>query len=73
MIVPERKNRRKREEMLAALKKGDKVMTNGGMYATIVGVQDNVVTLQIAEGVRVRFSRQAIQALAEEEPEKKTD
>ena len=70
MIVPERKNRRKRDEMLEALKKGDRIMTSGGMFGTIVGVQDNVVTLQIADGVRVRFSRQAVQTLAEEETDK---
>jgi preprotein translocase subunit YajC len=61
LIGPERKNRKKREAMLEAMKKGDKVMTSGGMYGTIVAMQDKVVTLQLDEGVRVRFSRQAIQ------------
>ena len=67
MIGPERKNRKKREGMLAALKKGDKVMTNVGMYATVAAVQDDRVTLQIADGVRVRYSVAAIQTVETDE------
>jgi len=63
MIGPERKNRRRREELLKSLKKGDRVMTSSGMYGTIAQVQDDVVTLQVADGVRLRFTRQAIQGL----------
>jgi preprotein translocase subunit YajC len=67
MIGPERKARRKREAMLGALKKGDKVLTNGGMFATVAAIQDDVVTLQIDDGVRVRFSRASIQSVLETE------
>ena len=67
MIGPERKNRKKREAMLGALKKGDKVMTNGGMYATVAAVQEDKVTLQIADGVRVRYSLAAIQTVETDE------
>jgi preprotein translocase subunit YajC len=63
MIGPERKQRKKREAMLAALGKGDKVMTTGGMYGSVAAVQDDVVTLQIADGVRVRFARSSIQSV----------
>ena len=65
MIGPERKNRKRREEMLAALKKGDKVMTTSGIYGSIAQVQDGIATVQIADGVRVRMSVQAIQGLEE--------
>lgn len=68
MIGPERKQRKKREEMLAAVGKGDKVMTSSGMYATVAAVQDDVITLQIADGVRVRFSRSSIQTVVGDEP-----
>jgi len=67
MIGPERKQRKKREAMLGTLKKGDKVMTTGGMFATVAGIQDDVVTLQVAEGVRMRFTRQAVQSIVSEE------
>lgn len=60
MIMPERKARKKREAMLSAMKKGDRVMTSSGMYATIASIDGDEITLQIADGVRARFSRQAI-------------
>ena len=52
MIGPEKKNRRRREEMLKNLKKGDRVMTSSGMFGTIAQVQDDVVTLQVADEMR---------------------
>lgn len=61
MIAPERKARRKRESMLGALKKGDKVMMTSGLYGAVAQVRDDVVTLQVADNVRLRFSRSAVQ------------
>src|SRR5215510_13479927 len=51
ILRPEKKQRMARQAMLAALKKGDKVLTTSGMYGTIVQVQDQVVTVQVAENV----------------------
>jgi len=67
MIAPERKARKKRDSMLQALKKGDKVLTTGGMHATVAAVGEDAVTLQIDDGVRVRFNRAAIQTVLEAE------
>jgi preprotein translocase subunit YajC len=67
MILPEKKNRKKRELMLGALKKGDQVMTTSGIYGSVVMTADDVVTVQVAEGVRMRFSRAAIQNVLAEE------
>lgn len=67
VLGPERKQRKKREQMLKDIGKGDKVMTTGGLYATVAQVQDDVLTLQIAEGVRVRFSRSAVQTIVTDE------
>ena len=61
LIRPERAQRKKREEMLSKMQKGDKVMTSGGMYGTIAALSDKEVTLEIADGVRVKFVRQSIQ------------
>lgn len=66
VIGPERKQRRRRQEMIDNIGKGDKVLTNGGMYGTVTKIQDQTVTLQIADGVRVRFSLQAVQGLADD-------
>jgi preprotein translocase subunit YajC len=67
VIGPERKQRKKREQMLKTLGKGDKVMTTGGLHATIAAVSDDILTLQIADGVRVRFSRSAVQTVVSDE------
>ena len=63
MINPERKNRKKREAMLKELKKGDRVMTTSGIYGQIVQIQDQGVTLQIADGVRVKMNLGSVQQL----------
>jgi len=60
MIGPERKQRKKREEMLKNLGKGDEVVTTGGMYGSVVQVQEGIVTLQVADGVRMRFALSSI-------------
>jgi len=67
LIGPERKKRKEREQMLGAIKKGQRVMTTGGMFATVVAVADDKVTLQIADGVRARFSVQSIQSVESDE------
>jgi len=63
MIAPARKKQKKHTEMLQNLKNGDRVITNGGIHATVVGVADNVIQLRIADKVKIDVSRQAIAAL----------
>ena len=50
--------------MLARLKKGDRVLTRGGLYGVILDVKDNDLTLELAQNVRVRADRTAVQSLA---------
>jgi preprotein translocase subunit YajC len=61
LYAPERKQRKKREEMLKALKKGDRVMTSGGMFGTVAAIQEKEVTLTVDDNTRIKFARQAIQ------------
>jgi preprotein translocase subunit YajC len=60
VIAPANKQRKKTQEMLSALKKGDRVVTQGGIYGTVQGVEAEVVYLKIAENVRVKVSRSAV-------------
>ena len=60
VIAPGNKQRRKTQEMLSALKKGDRVVTQGGIYGTVQGVEPEVVYLKIAENVKVKVARSAI-------------
>jgi preprotein translocase subunit YajC len=70
VLRPEQKARKARLAMLSRLGKGDKVMTTGGLYGQVVQIQDDVVTLQVAEGVRMRFARSAIQTVETEASDK---
>ncbi len=70
VIAPERKKKKQREELMGGLKKGDKIMTTTGMYASVAQIQDDIVTLQVADGVRIKFARAAIQGLVDPEAKK---
>lgn len=63
VIAPASKQRRKTQEMLSSLKKGDRVVTSGGIYGTIQGVEAEVVYLKIAENVKVKVLRSAIASI----------
>jgi preprotein translocase subunit YajC len=60
VIAPANKQKRKTQEMLTSLKKGDRVVTSGGIYGTIQGVEAEVVYLKIAENVKVKVARSAV-------------
>ena len=60
IILPAQRQRKRQQQMLRALKSGDKVVTSGGIYGTIVGLKDDVVQLRIADQVRIEVARSAI-------------
>jgi preprotein translocase subunit YajC len=64
VIMPQQRQRKKTQEMLAALKSGDKVITNGGIYGTVNGIDGDTVLLKIADTgsspVKIRIARAAI-------------
>ena len=60
LIRPQAKEQKRRQAVLDTLKKGDEVMTNAGIYGKVVKADGDVVTLQVADGVRMRFSRSAV-------------
>jgi preprotein translocase subunit YajC len=67
VIRPQQQQRRKLQSMLGSLKTGDRVVTSGGIYGTIVGFRNGVVQLQIANQVKVDVARSAVTGLATEE------
>jgi preprotein translocase subunit YajC len=69
VIAPANKQRAKTQEMLSALKKGDRVLTTGGIYGTVQGVEPDAVYLKIAENVKVKVARSAISGLIAGEAE----
>jgi preprotein translocase subunit YajC len=68
MILPAQRRQKKVNEMLGALKNGDKVITNGGIYGTIVGLEGDTVQLRIAEQVKMKVARNAIAGMQAEPP-----
>ena len=74
LIRPQQKKLKAHKEMLGALRRGDRVVTGGGIIGTITRVvDDNEVLLEIAEGVRVRVQRPMISGvLARTEPAPET-
>jgi preprotein translocase subunit YajC len=60
LILPAQRRQKKTQAMLNALKNGDKVVTSGGLYGTIVGLEPDAVQLRIAEQVKVKVARSAI-------------
>jgi preprotein translocase subunit YajC len=60
LILPQQRQRKKTQAMLAALKNGDKVVTTGGIYGTVNGIDGDTVILKIADQVKIRIARSAI-------------
>jgi preprotein translocase subunit YajC len=60
LLAPMRKQQKKQKELLAALKKGDRVVTSGGIHGTIAQVEDQIVWLKIADTVKIKVNRSAI-------------
>src|SRR6202162_665221 len=62
VIMPQQRQRKKVQSMLAELKSGDKVITNGGIYGTINGIDGDSVILKISSEpqVKIRITRAAI-------------
>jgi len=66
VIAPANKQRKKTEAMLAALKKGDRVMTTGGIYGSIQSVDTDTVILKIADNVRIKVAKSSVAGLEAE-------
>lgn len=66
LIRPQQKRMKEHRKLLDSLKRGDRVITAGGLYGTIVNIEGNVVTLELAEKVRVKVNRNYISGIAKE-------
>lgn len=69
LIAPMRKRQKALQAMIAALKKGDKVITNGGIYGEVYALEEDSLILKVADNVRLKVARSAIANLeGEKEP-----
>ncbi|HBE79815.1 MAG TPA: preprotein translocase subunit YajC [Firmicutes bacterium] len=60
MIMPQRKQQKQRQAMLNSLKKGDKVITTGGLHGEVIELDEEDVRLRVADKVELKFSRSAV-------------
>jgi len=63
IIRPQRKREDQRKQMIAAVQKGDKIITAGGVHATVTKVEDTSVLAQVDDNVKLRFEKSAITAV----------
>jgi preprotein translocase subunit YajC len=60
MIRPQQRRRREAQQMQSSLTPGDEIVTIGGLHGTVVTIDDDTVTLEIAPGVNAKYARPAI-------------
>ncbi|UOF92734.1 preprotein translocase subunit YajC [Fodinisporobacter ferrooxydans] len=70
LIRPQQRNQKKRTAMLSTLKKGDQVVTIGGINGTITDIDDEKVTLRVSETSRIVFERSSISSVKVQASEK---
>ena len=63
MIRPQMKRSKEHRELIAKLATGDEVITNGGMAGRVTDIGESFITLEVADGVRVKLQRNAIVAV----------
>jgi preprotein translocase subunit YajC len=72
LIRPQQRQRRERETTLRAVKKGDRVVTTGGIHGTVVGLNDNTMTLKVADQTKMDFDRAALGRIVPAQGEKES-
>lgn len=68
MIRPQQKKQKETQRMLDALKKGDKVITIGGIHGTVVSTKENTVTVKVDDNTKIDFNRAAIATVVVDKP-----
>ena len=66
LIMPMRKRQKKHQEMLKAITRGDRIVTTGGIFGTVVAVEEDVVQLRVAENVKLQIALSAVAGLAKD-------
>jgi preprotein translocase subunit YajC len=66
LIAPMRKRQKALSQMVDSLKKGDRIITSGGIYGEIAGVDGETVILKVADNVRIKLAKSAIAGLEKE-------
>ena len=63
VIMPAKKQQKKKDAMIAGLKKGDRIVTGGGIHGTVATVEDQSLLVKVAENTKIRISTSAVAGL----------
>lgn len=66
LIRPQQKKQKEVQKMLTEIQKGDKVVTTGGIHGIVANVKDNIITVKVAENVKLDISRSCIAVVSKE-------
>ncbi len=69
LIRPQQKQQKARKEMLSNLKKGDRVVTIGGIYGIIKELDETVMSLRVADNLNLKLARAAVDRVVEDDSE----
>ena len=69
LIRPQQKKQKEHKNLLSQLRKGDRVVTNGGIYGTIVDAREHVAVIKVAENVKIEIIKSAIATIIEKKNE----
>ncbi len=69
LIRPQQKKQKQHQELISNLRRGDKIVTNGGLYGSVVDVKDHVIVLKIADDVKVELVKNAVATVIEKREE----
>lgn len=70
VIRPQQKQKRDRDAMLGAIKKGDRVVTTSGIHGTVAGLDEHTITLRVGDQVKLTFDRAAVGRIVPAQGEK---
>lgn len=70
VIRPQQKQKRDRDAMLGAIKKGDRVVTTSGIHGTVAGMDEQTITLRVGDQVKLTFDRAAVGRIVPPQGEK---
>ena len=66
IIRPQQKREKQRQSMLEAVKKGDKIVTSGGIHGSVIGLEDKTLLVQVADNVKLKIERSAVALVTKE-------
>jgi preprotein translocase subunit YajC len=71
IIMPSRKKQKKHQEMVGQLKAGDKIVTSGGIYGTVMGTKEDRIEIKISSNVKIDITKTAVSAILGQKKDKK--